>query len=281
LRAPLAAIIVTAVALVVGACGSSSSSSSSSTKPSARKSPGSQTTGEVRVLWTRPQTKANALGAFLLKKGEIPGITHQLATTFELPNPLTIRLVNGFGQGPFFNPDNNSITDPYLFATVVFKVLKDDNPNWSPHQLGYATGAVDAFVLVHEFGHALIANYDLPVLGKEEDAADTISTIILLQGSQGYKLDTSAATFWADFSGRQDPPSLAAYADSHSLDLQRADNIICDVAGSSRRNFRRVASLRVLPQSRLAACRSEFLQAAQSIEQELQPHLKKKLTLSG
>lgn len=41
-------------------------------------------------------------------------------------------------------------------------------------------GAVNSFILAHEFGHALIANYELPVLGKEEDAADAISTILLL-----------------------------------------------------------------------------------------------------
>ena len=32
---------------------------------------------------------------------------------------------------------------------------------------------------MHEMGHALIDLYDLPVLGKEEDAADSVATVFL------------------------------------------------------------------------------------------------------
>ena len=44
-------------------------------------------------------------------------------------------------------------------------------------EIGERIGAVNSFIFAHEFGHALIANYGLPVLGKEEDAADAISTV--------------------------------------------------------------------------------------------------------
>jgi len=37
------------------------------------------------------------------------------------------------------------------------------------------------FVLFHELGHGLIHEFDLPVLGEEEDAADTIASIFLLR----------------------------------------------------------------------------------------------------
>ena len=40
------------------------------------------------------------------------------------------------------------------------------------------------FVLFHELGHGLIHEFDLPVLGEEEDAADTIASIILLSAER-------------------------------------------------------------------------------------------------
>ena len=38
------------------------------------------------------------------------------------------------------------------------------------------------WTLVHEMAHALIGEFDVALLGKEEDAADCIATIALLHG---------------------------------------------------------------------------------------------------
>jgi len=37
---------------------------------------------------------------------------------------------------------------------------------------------VGEFVFYHEMGHALVDAYQLPVLGKEEDAVDTLAAIV-------------------------------------------------------------------------------------------------------
>jgi len=117
------------------------------------------------------------------------------------------------------------------------------------------------------------------VLGKEEDAADAISTILLLTVPNGAQYAAASAAFWADFSGRQQPPAIAEYADQHSLDLQRAFDILCWTAGSSQLSFEEVAELEALPESRLEACPGEYEQLAGSIEAELKPHLKHKVYL--
>jgi putative metallopeptidase DUF4344 len=272
-------------ALALGGCGSSSSSETSSTSASSSSTgsdaAGTEKTGQVRIVFERPATRPDAIGAELLKVGLIPQIAHKLATSFKLPHPLTLLGVNGLGQGPFYNPKNNSITLPYQFATLVLQTLKRSNPSWSGHQLGFAAGSVDGFLLEHEFGHALIANFDLPVLGNDEDAADQIATVLLLNSPNGSKLAAQAAEFFADFSGRQDPPALADYADVHALDLQRAYDILCDTAGSSRLSFRQVAALGVLPRSRLVQCPDEYAQTVDSIKQELEPHLQQPLNFRG
>jgi hypothetical protein len=261
--------------LVAVGCGGSGSSSSSSEETEAARP-----TGEIAVKWQEPASEEDELGYELLQASETELLAKTLAETFQLPNPLTVKGVNGVGGGPFYNPDDNSITLPYGFAALIFGVLAESNPEASEQELGERVGAVNSFILEHEFGHALIANYELPVLGKEEDAADSIATVLLLKATEGAGYAAAAAAFWADFSGRQEPPAIADYADNHSLDLQRAFDILCWVAGSSEQSFEEVAELEALPESRLATCPGEFQQLVGSIGQELEPHVKGGLNLA-
>ncbi len=253
-------------------CGGSSTSTSESTEGSGN--------GKVRVAWQRPETEEDAVGYELLTASETKNVAASLAEAFELPNPLFVQGVNGIGGGPFYEPRENLITLPYGFAALIFEVESNSNPEIGDEELGEQAGAVNTFILAHEFAHALIANFDLPVLGKEEDAADSIATVVLLQVPEGSRYAADAAAFWANFSGRQEPPALADYADVHALDLQRAFAVLCWVAGSSEGSYEEVAELEALPESRLETCPSEYEQLVASIEQELRPHLKSNLTLA-
>jgi len=259
--------------ILLGGCGSSSSSDSSDEEGPPR--------GVVTVTYQKPAGEEDRIGKELLVASETKAVASALAKTFELPNPLTVKGVNGLGGGPFYNPEDNSITLPYGFADLVYELEAESNPEESEYEIGERIGAVNSFILAHEFGHALIANYELPVLGKEEDAADAISTVVLLNVPNGAQYAASAASFWADFSNRQEPPAVLEYADQHSLDLQRAFDILCWTAGSSKRSFEEVAELEALPESRLETCRAEYEQLAGSMEKVLRPHLEHRINLLG
>jgi hypothetical protein len=229
--------------------------------------------GQVEAEWQRPVGKANRIGYELLKASETRSLAKSLATAFELPAALKIKGVNGFGGGPFYDPEDNSITLPYQFTAVVFEVITEANPKERPEEWGEAVGSVDSFILAHEFGHALIHNFNLPVLGREEDAADGIATVMLLKAEEGAAYASEAAEFWANFSGRQNPPALVEYADNHSFDRQRAYNILCWVGGSNEAILQAFAEDEVVPESRLASCPAEWHLLRRSVEQVLRPHL--------
>lgn len=282
-RAVLALPLALALAaLAVGAvgCGSSGSSSTSgegsgaSGASGATEAAGSSGTGQVEVVWEEPETEEDALGREILEASETEAVASALAEAFELPRPLLVRGVDGDEGGPFYSPEDNSITLPYGFATLVLGVTESSDPEAGEEEIGERVGAVNSFVLAHEFAHALIADFNLPVLGKEEDAADSIATFVLLNVPEGVAFASDAAAFWIAFSGRQEPPQLADYADVHSLDLQRADSVLCWVAGSGEAAYEEVAELELLPPERLESCPSEYAQLVDSIEQELKPHLK-------
>ncbi|HJZ36409.1 MAG TPA: DUF4344 domain-containing metallopeptidase, partial [Solirubrobacterales bacterium] len=205
-RLVLMSLLISALALAVAGCGGGSSSTSSSsssstsstaaaadtgsepgggTETTADSSSTSEGTGEIKAVWQKPRGEENKVGYELLKASETRYLAKSLASAFELPNTLTIKGVNGFGGGPFYNPEDNSITLPYEFATVVLGVIAQADPEESQYEWGEAVGAVDSFILAHEFAHALIHNFELPVLGREEDAADGVATALLLLASEG------------------------------------------------------------------------------------------------
>jgi Putative metallopeptidase len=267
----------------VAGCGSSGSSGSGSSSTTGTSSSGNKDaaatsepkteTGKVEAQWQKPHGEANVTGYELLKESETRSLAKSLATAFELPNPLLIKGVNGFGGGPFYNPEDNSITLPYEFPTLVLGVISEANPEETQEEWFEALGSVNTFILAHEFGHALIHNFELPVLGREEDAADGIATVLLLKAEEGPTFAAEAAEFWAAFSGRQNPPALAEYADNHSLDRQRSDNILCWVAGSNEEILEAFAEGEILPESRLVSCPSEWALLRRSAEQVLDPHI--------
>ena len=230
--------------------------------------------GTVEARWQVPRGEEDVVGYELLKASETRSLAKSLATAFELPNPLLIKGVNGFGGGPFYNPEDNSITLPYQFATAVIGVISETNPQGSETEWGEAVGAVNSFIFAHEFGHALIHNFNLPVLGREEDAADGIATVLLLKAPEGATYAAEAAEFWDAFSGRQNPPALAEYADNHSFDRQRAYNILCWVGGSDEAILQALAENEIVPEERLVSCPAEWALLRESAEQVLSPDLK-------
>jgi hypothetical protein len=264
----------------VGCGGGSGSGSSSdgtttgSTKKAVTSEPKPVATGKVVTVWQRPVGQANVVGYELLKASETEYLAKSLAKAFELPAPLKVKGVNGFGGGPFYNPEDNSITLPYQFATAVIGVISQTNPQGTETEWGEAVGAVNSFIFAHEFGHALIHNFNLPVLGREEDAADGIATVLLLKAPEGATYAAEAAEFWDAFSGRQNPPALAEYADNHSFDRQRAYNILCWVGGSDEAILQALAENEIVPEERLASCPAEWALLRESAEQVLSPDLK-------
>jgi Putative metallopeptidase len=303
-RIVLGGTMIVALVLVVAGCGGGSSSSGSTasgntstareTKAAAETGgegeaegaaeaegteAGSTRTGQVVVKWQKPHGEANVVGYEMLKASETQYLAESLASAFELPNTLTVKGVNGFGGGPFFNPEDNSITLPYEFATVVLGVIARSSPKQSRHELGESVGAVNSFIFAHEFGHALIHNFELPVLGREEDAADGLATVVLLLAEEGSTYAAEAAEFWLNFSGRQTPPKLAEYADNHSFDRQRADNILCWIGGSNEAILQAFVESEVLPESRAVSCPAEWELLKTSAEQVLDPHLKNGVNL--
>ena len=131
------------------------------------------------------------------------------------------------------------------------------------------------FVLIHESGHALINELAIPVLGREEDAADAMATLVLLRMGDAFadRVVVNAAKGWflSDQRDRKDGVPNAYY-DEHGMDLQRAYYIVCLLVGGQPGKFKALADEVQIPEERQQTCRDDFNNASWSWKQALSPH---------
>lgn len=138
----------------------------------------------------------------------------------------------------------------------------------------FAVGNV-LFALLHEAAHGLISDLGLPVLGREEDAADQFATVAMLDMKTEFTHRTlvNSAKSWLISDRRaRDKGEVVAYYDNHGLDLQRAYNIVCLMVGSDNDRFEDLANEVNLPEERQESCVFDHSNAQWSWEKALKPH---------
>lgn len=147
-------------------------------------------------------------------------------------------------------------------------------------QMAEATGfAVNnsIFVLQHEIGHLLVAEFELPVLGKEEDAADSMASVTLLargtpEADQALN-DSADGWLLSENSKAGEAYEDADFYDEHSLDIQRSYQIVCLMVGANAEAFGDVAEAYAMETERQESCGSDYEQAANSWGGLLDPHM--------
>jgi hypothetical protein len=131
------------------------------------------------------------------------------------------------------------------------------------------------FTLLHEMGHAHITEMGLPVLGREEDAADSFAVVTMLKVGSRFSHDVlvQAATGWflSALRDEQEGTKLAFY-DVHGLDRQRAFQIVCLMVGANGDRFFDLATKVGLPEDRQETCRGDYSNASWSWETLMKPH---------
>jgi hypothetical protein len=154
--------------------------------------------------------------------------------------------------------------------------LKDLSPQQRKDLVEFVTGNM-LFALLHEMGHAHIQEMGLPVLGREEDAADAYAIVALLKVGSGasHNVLTQAAKGWflSDARNRKEGIALAFF-DEHGLDRQRAYQIICLMVGSDPDQFSDLADQVKMPEDRQGSCQGDYSNATWSWEMVLKPHLR-------
>jgi hypothetical protein len=195
------------------------------------------------------------------------------------------------GGSAFYNSGNRTITVCYPFvarvASVADKVVTASrvDPKRFPYPVTrdeFLWGAMGA-VLLHESGHALFDVLDVPVFGREEDAADQISMLVALhlRPQLAEAAVKSFAYFWRvlpdpDAGMIKDGKVNEDFADEHGTSSQRLFNILCVAYGHSPAMFGKFVSAGWLPEARAKGCTREYEQVAAAFAKTVLPFIDSK-----
>lgn len=134
------------------------------------------------------------------------------------------------------------------------------------------------FTLYHESGHLLVHELGLPVLGKEEDAADSLAVVQIFKNTKDedelFNTMNDVADGWYYSSLNMTDEDIDTY-DDHSLDIQRANTMVCMMVGANPDEFGETADAYEMDADQQDACTETYQQAVDSWDKELLPHLAK------
>lgn len=160
------------------------------------------------------------------------------------------------------------------FAALFLRAMKQPDAS----QVGSSVAAASLFVVFHEAGHALIHLYQLPVAGREEEAADQIATLILLgSGKEGGTTavdSTSTLLTQEKSSGVRAQLAKLPFWSGHGFNEARLTDILCWVYGRDPQSFQELVGDGTLPAARAGGCAAEYETVAKTWSEPLAPYLK-------
>lgn len=227
----------------------------------------------------------------------------QFMSPMRLPKTLWVYVdecAGGSGASPYYSSGNRALVMCYQFMKIIedranfITQVEAKNPKQFPMRVtrdGFIAG-VFAGIILHETGHALFDNLEVPIFGREEDAADEISTFVALQFQrQVADLVVSAyadigETFTNPPTQAPDPNSpnypkdktlqcfadpFCAFADVHGTWGQRFYNTICLMYGSDPQHYAFLLSGGWVPKNR--DCPGEYVQIRHAFATTIYPFI--------
>lgn len=135
------------------------------------------------------------------------------------------------------------------------------------------------FVLAHEFGHAIIRDFNVPILGLEENSADTLAAGVLILAERATaatdpdphafsrRLGMAAVGNVLTWRGGLEVanPDLI-YWSQHDLSARRAARILCLLIGSDPERFGWLVDPELVPEVRAENCPDEYRLAEHAVQ---------------
>lgn len=214
---------------------------------------------------------AEEKAAALVSERAVLTIARDLKKRIGLPFDIQVVFEDCGGPDSFYDEDTHRITICYELIEAYYHLFSPTLKTRTARDEAAKGATVSMFL--HEVAHALIDGWDLPITGREEDAADQFSTLLLINGiPNGDKMALDGARAFellADLERGQGKD----YSDPHSLDEQRFFNTICLVYGHQPEHYEYLIRNGTLPGARAFECEETYALVNKSWQVILAPHI--------
>ncbi|MFC5080455.1 hypothetical protein VTH8203_03175 [Vibrio thalassae] len=195
--------------------------------------------GNVKISYDDADSTVERQAQLAIEQSKINDLVVQLSKAyFPFERDLTIQY--GGDDGPLYDPQSHTVHIPYEFYIDSLNYFLN-NDYQEKFGKPAKEGALDTLLhtLLHEAGHAYIADQKIPILGKEEDAVDNFAAVLMINYVEnGADATISAADMFSfESEDRPDYYDFAEYIGEHSFDLQRYFSTLCLVYGSDPERY--------------------------------------------
>src|SRR4029077_11220926 len=129
-------------------------------------------------------------------------------------------------------------------------------------------------VFLHEVGHAVFDYLEVPILGREEDAADQFAAYLLLQfASSDARRLIAGVAYSYNIEASTPTTKKNPFADEHGLPAQRFYNVLCMAYGADEKLFADLVEKGYLPKERAEGWSFGYDQVALGMKKLIRPDI--------
>jgi hypothetical protein len=231
-------------------------------------------TKRIDIQYVAPKKPEHRALFEMIKEKRALERMRDLLSPMRLPRRLVLRTDTCDEANAWY--DETGITVCYEFFDEIWKNAAEQTTPAGIAPIDTLVGPLfDVFL--HEFGHAIFDMLKIPVLGREEDAADYFSAYIMLQFNKDEARRLIAGNAYQYKSELKEVWTQQRFANEHSTPAQRLYNVLCLAYGADEVLFRDVVDKDFLPKERAEYCKSEYAQIAFAFDRLIRPYIDRKL----
>jgi len=239
------------------------------------EAPSKSSMHQIAIAYEKPKNPAHDRLHDLLVEARVLEQVQEMLSPFRLPKPLPISIESCDGESDArYLYSEARIKVCYEYVDEIWKDLPPDTTAGVVAPIDAIVGPL-ADVFFHEFGHALFDLHQIPVLGREEYAADTMSALLMLTVAkdEARRLILGAARWYTDDLETVVTFKPADFSGVHGTPHQRFYNLLCIAYGANQKMFGDLVEKGYLPEERAEDCKSEFQQAERAFDLLIRPHM--------
>jgi hypothetical protein len=233
------------------------------------------TPAQIRVSYDPPSDQSFRAIYEALKRRQVLERLQNFLSPLRLPKQLTVRLEQ-CGTETSRYKSGGPVVICYEMVQRIAEVTRQHTSD--PKEQALVMDGTFVQAVLHEVAHAIFDQLQVPIWGREDDAADRVTALIMLQFGEETAVTTIAGTA-KFFEYSHHAWTGEDFAQENSPEAQRFYNYLCIAYGGDPITFHFLAprpgpsALATLTEQRAVRCAREYQQVQHAFDLRIMPYV--------
>jgi hypothetical protein len=228
----------------------------------------------IEIAYVKPPNPAHQHIYELLKERRVLERFRAYLSPLRLPRTLTLKVDGCDGESnAWYEESDHTVTVCYEYIDDVLRHAPDATTAAGITRQDAIVGPT-VEVFLHEVAHAIFNLLKVPILGREEDAADQIADYMILHLDEDIARQVVLGVgYMYGHEMQSQTQGLQQFANVHGVSAQRFYNVLCMAYGADPKLFGDVVERGYLPESRAETCGDEYMQVDYAFRKLIYPYI--------